>query len=118
MSEVNSEPTPVQAVDLPLNTTPGAGANLPWFLMGAVTLVVMTLAFYSPSLRGTFIWDDALHVTRNPQLFDMTGLQNVWFKPGSTPQYYPLTYTSFWIEKKIWGDNSAGYKLVNILLHA
>lgn len=39
------------------------------------------------------------------------------FKPGATPQYYPLTHTIFWIEGHLWGLNAAGYHAVNVLLH-
>src|SRR5262249_36336185 len=33
-------------------------------------------------------------------------------------QYFPLTYTSFRIERLLWGLNPTGYHWVNILLHA
>ena len=40
----------------------------------------------------------------------------MWFVPRSTQQYYPLMYTSFWVEYHLWGLVPLGYHLVNLLL--
>jgi len=44
--------------------------------------------------------------------------EKIWFQPGATQQFYPLTYSVFWLEQKLWADATPGYHLVNILLHA
>ena len=31
--------------------------------------------------------------------------------------YWPLLYTTFWLEHKLWGFAPAGYHIVNILIH-
>jgi tetratricopeptide (TPR) repeat protein len=82
-------------------------------------LLLLGLAFliYSPALRAGFIWDDDEYVTANPHLRDIVGLGRIWSTIGATPQYYPLTFTSFWIEKRVFGDAAWGYHLTNILLH-
>jgi protein O-mannosyl-transferase len=80
-------------------------------------LLVLAIAAYAPALRAGFVWDDDYHVTKNPTLADGRGLARIWLDPGATPQYYPLTHTTFWIEHRLWGFAPLGYHLVNILLH-
>ena len=82
-------------------------------------LVLLTLAVYTSVLAsGGFIWDDDRYVTENPALRSVGGLIRIWTNPGATVQYYPLTFTSFWIEFRLWGLNAEGYHFVNVLLQA
>jgi tetratricopeptide (TPR) repeat protein len=85
---------------------------------GALLILLATLICYSPALRGDFIWDDDRHISQNPTLIDADGLRRIWFEWGATPQYYPMTHTSFWIEQQLWGLNTTGYHLTNVLLHS
>jgi len=80
-------------------------------------MVAATFLVYWPSLRGGFLWDDDGHVT-GPALRSLDGVRRIWTEPGATQQYYPVLHTAFWIEHRLWGDASAGYRLVNLLLHA
>lgn len=84
----------------------------------AAALGVVLLAAYAPALRGDFLWDDDFYVSRNPVLQGADGLFRIWFDPGANPQYYPLTFTTFWIEHLFWGLDPFGYHLGNVLLHA
>jgi len=77
----------------------------------------LALLIYFPALRAGFIWDDDVYVTGNALLKSLDGLWNIWFHPVRLPQYYPLTFSSFWIEYHLWGLHAAGYHAVNILLH-
>ena len=83
----------------------------------AFALLIALLIVYQPVWNGGLLWDDAAHVTR-PDLRSWQGLWNIWFAPGTTQQYYPLTHTFFWLEHRSWGDSPLGYHLVNIVLHA
>ncbi len=86
--------------------------------LAAILLAALTLLIYLPSLGNGFIWDDDAYVQHNPTLRSATGLWQIWAEPTATPQYYPLVYTTFWIEYQLWGDRPLGYHVDNILLHA
>jgi Flp pilus assembly protein TadD len=83
-----------------------------------VLLVVLTLIVYHPAWHAGFIWDDDVYVTGNPLLTASDGLWRIWFSLDSPSQYFPLTYTTFYVEHRFWGLNPAGYHWVNLLLHA
>ncbi len=86
----------------------------------ALTLALLTLIAYLPALRGGFVWDDDLHVTANATLTTWGGLYDIWFGlwRHATCQYYPLTFSGFWLQYRLWGLQPLGYHLVNVLLHA
>jgi tetratricopeptide (TPR) repeat protein len=81
-------------------------------------LVVVTFVAYQPTWHAGFIWDDDSYVTENLALRSLDGLGNIWVKPGTTPQYYPLVFTTFWVEYHIWKLQPLGYHLTNVVLHA
>jgi hypothetical protein len=89
-----------------------------------VGLVLLTLVAYLPVVRAGFIWDDDWHVTANWTLRSAEGLRAIWLSPSrpggkiTTPQYYPMTHTTFWAEHHLWGDRPVGYHVDNVLLHA
>ena len=80
-------------------------------------LVLATVLAYQPVWHAGFTWDDDRYVTANPLLVEPNGWEHIWFSSGA-PQYYPLVFTSFRLERALWGLNPAGYHCVNILLHA
>lgn len=84
----------------------------------ACSLLVLTTLAYLPALNAGFVWDDDFHVTRNVALRDLPGLERIWTDTRTTPQYYPLTHTSFWIQYQLWGAEPLPYHLLNVLLHA
>jgi protein O-mannosyl-transferase len=86
--------------------------------LAAALLLALTLLVYLPSLSNGFIWDDDAYVQHNPTLHSAAGLWQIWSEPIATPQYYPLVYTTFWIEYQLWGDRPLGYHVDNVLLHA
>ena len=70
-------------------------------------------------LWGGLIWDDHIW-SQSRAVLEWSGLSTIWSWPSRIYQeahYWPLTYTTFWLEHKIWGLAPAGYHVVNVLLH-
>ena len=86
-------------------------------LRGWGGLCALTLIAYGPALGAGFVWDDDAHVPK-AAMRSLHGLWRIWFELGSTQQYYPALFSSFWLEHRLWGDAAFGYHLTNILLHA
>ena len=87
-------------------------------VLPGLLLVVLVLVSYAPTYQAGYIVDDENYVTENQTLRDRAGLWHIWSELGATPQYYPLVYTSFWLEYQLWELDARGYHIVNILLHA
>ncbi len=81
-----------------------------------MVLVVVTLLAYGPAWHAGFIWDDDDHLTANPAMSAPHGLRMIW-SSLAVSRYYPLTLTSFWVQRRLWGLNPMPYHLVNIILH-
>jgi protein O-mannosyl-transferase len=85
-----------------------------WFF--CLILAAATMLAYQPAWNGGFLWDDDAHIA-TAQLRSLDGLRRIWFEPRTTQQYYPLLYSSSWLQERFWGDSPTGYHLVNLLLH-
>ncbi len=98
----------------PLRHSPLLSPTSPFFIGFGILLI--TLVVYYPAMQAGFIWDDNDYVTENPLLLTLDGLWRIW-TTTETPQYYPLVFTTFWIEYQLWGLHPTGYHVVNIVLH-
>src|SRR5262245_30575032 len=92
-----------------------AGIRRQW--LGALGIIALVFWTYAPALSAGYIWDDDAYVTENRNLQTAEGLTRVWFLPRSSPQYYPVVFTSFWIERQVFGDTAAAHHAVNVFLH-
>lgn len=90
-----------------------------WFggPVGGVVLMGLVILCYAYTSRFDFIWDDDTYLVNNIYLRDLAGLSRMWTTFGATPQYYPVTFTSFWIEYQLFGANPVVSHVVNFLLH-
>ena len=87
------------------------------FITGLLILFAGLFVVYGPMLNAGIIWDDDSYLTGNTLIRSFDGLVKLWTVPGSHPQYYPMVFTSYFLEYKLWGMNFAGYHISNILLH-
>jgi len=70
-------------------------------------------------LGGGFVWDDTI-ITGAEPVEAVSGLWRIWLSPREIEgekHYWPLVYTTFWLEHKLWGFDPVGYHVVNVLLH-
>ena len=84
-----------------------------------LAIALLVAVSYFPALQGGFVWDDVIF-SEEPVIHSPDGLRSIWFSPADIKNeghYWPLVYTSFWLEHKVWGLNPVGYHAVNILLH-
>ena len=84
-----------------------------------IALCAMIAVSYYPALLGGFVWDD-LNFVEQPAVHAWSGLWNIWFSPADIKgegHYWPIIYTTFWLEHKLWGLAPFGYHLVNVLLY-
>ncbi len=85
-----------------------------------LVLGLLVVVSYLPAmLWGGFVWDDNLCIKVDP-VRDVSGLWQIWFSPSAIEEekhYWPLVYTTFWLEHKLWGFDPTGYHIVNVLLH-
>ena len=86
----------------------------------ALALGLLTLAGFWPVLYADFVWDDKAFLEAPPVAAGLGGLWDIWFNPAQLPfeaHYWPLLYTSFWLENKLWGFEPAGFHATNLALH-
>ena len=82
-------------------------------------LALLAISVYLPALAGGFVWDDWIFVTE-PLIRRWDGLLSIWLSPADVTDelhYWPIVYSTFWLEHKLWGFHAFGYHAVNLLLH-
>jgi tetratricopeptide (TPR) repeat protein len=87
-------------------------------VLGLALLLATTFVAYVPAMRSGYVYDDPDYVVKNETLRSVQGLRNIWLLPSASPQYYPLTFTAFWMEFHLWGADPFGYHVVNVAIHA
>ena len=88
-------------------------------IAGAALLFVITFLPYIPAYHAGFYSDDMDNIVNNERLRTSEGLGQIWTDlRGTADIYYPLTFTTNWIEYQVWGLDPRGYHVDNVILHA
>ena len=100
----------------------GGAAGVPLWVMGVGLLGLLGLVgvVFWPGVLGAFVWDDSVFLLEaEPVRQGLGGLRDIWFNPSTMVEghYWPLVYSSFWLEHKLWGFDPMGYHATNVLLH-
>ena len=86
-------------------------------LLQVLVIVVAVLWIYQPVLHGGWLWDDKELIAKNALVHDPDGLEKIWLEPTSLIDYQPVTVSVEWLQWRLWGDNTMGYHLLNVMLH-
>ena len=82
---------------------------------GIALIVIAGFLVYLPCLNGPFAMDDDLLVSDNSLVQSQDGLHRFWCTTESL-EYYPLTYSIFWMEWRLWGTSPGGYHVTSLIL--
>lgn len=83
-------------------------------------VALLALATGAASLGNGFVWDDA-EMVREAAVRELAGFVDIWLRPStirSEGHYWPLTWTTFWLDYRAWGTWAPGWHATNVALHA
>ena len=97
-------------------------------ILQVALIILACLWVYSPSYHGDWLWDDDQMLTANLTVQhrvspdpsvptdSLATLKKLWFSPDGA-DYFPLSYTSLWMQSPFFGLESTGYHVTTILFH-
>jgi protein O-mannosyl-transferase len=86
-------------------------------ILGGALLVLMIFIAYWPAMRGGFVFDDCALISQNQLIHADNGLYRIWFTSDAV-DYWPITYSTWWFQWRLWGGKAVGFHAVNVGLHA
>ena len=85
-------------------------------------IALLAILAHAPALSGELIWDDLYLAHDNPfiksPLLILETFRHYLFLDSYSAHYRPVQNLSFIFDYFFWNDNTYGYHLTNILLHA
>jgi Flp pilus assembly protein TadD len=79
-----------------------------------IALAAAAVAAHAPALLGGFVFDDHLLVEGSALV---RGPFSALWVTTTTTDYWPLTWSTFWVEWRLFGDAAWGYHATNLALH-
>lgn len=100
---------------------PAGRVIIPWWkqpLFLSLVLLFLTATAYSVSVKAGYTWGDHERILMVEALRKFFGVFEIWLKPGSTPVYSPMMYSTFWLENRLWGFIASASHFWNTVFHA
>jgi tetratricopeptide (TPR) repeat protein len=88
-----------------------------------VVILGVTLVAFLPAFQADLLgWDDNRYIANNPLVREPSGLAEIWnpCSPALTKhflQYYPLVFSSYWLEYRFVQTDPFLYHVTNVVLH-
>ncbi len=97
MGKKRREPVATLPELLPIDPAPA----WQWWL-GVVVAVAAAVIVYLPTYNNDLInWDDPDYLIKNDYIAESGGLARIWNPIGDHEQFYPLVFSSYWLEHKL-----------------
>ncbi len=71
---------------------------------------------FFPSLFADFFWDDRLAILQRPAVIEPDGFLRAWI-PFRNTEYWPVSYTFFWLLWRIAPNSAAVFHLAVVVTH-
>jgi hypothetical protein len=111
-----AEPNATKPAGLLASRRGAPSALRPRLWPGTALIVLITSFAYVPALSGGFILDDDVYLTANKLIKAPDALSKFWFTTEPL-DYYPVSNTTLWLKWRLWGMQSIGYHVTNLVLH-
>ncbi len=91
-------------------------------LVVAAIIFILSVLIYLPSVNNDFVWDDVIQIKKEYYKFQNRSFFKALIPRASKNKlksyYRPISQLSIYYDYKIWGDNSLGFHLTNIIINA
>ena len=82
----------------------------------SLAMVLAAGWIYWPAVHGGWIWDDQTEIPKIAALHGPGLLGKIWVTPD-TGDYYPVKVMVECLQWRLWGNDTFGYHLTNVVLH-
>ncbi len=87
--------------------------------LAPVVVILVTFLAFQPAVNSAFLnLDDQVGIELNQRYRGLSGEHLKWmFSTGRMGHYQPLSWISLGVDHRLWGMDSRGYHLTNVVLH-